>query len=250
MNGNVFQCYEERRDPTQYTKTMDTLHAYAKRDLKTTNFASLFAPVMRQPTISMPTTVAPAGAGGPTEMELLTMKEEGKHYVSQTKTLKADLAALHAVAWGQCSKALKAKIKTLSGYQERMDDHDCVWLFSKIASVSTMQKFEETRHHAHTSMITVLASLINCCQQPEQKVTDYVDCIRTITDTIEHHGGCIGDFYYAAVSDTDDAGDPRASCCRAQTVISRPFSCVFMHPKCWPRPLQSAMFSLSTNWLP
>ena len=82
MNGNVFQCYEERRDPTQYTKTMDALHAYAKRDLKTTDLAPLFAPVMRQPSIAMPTAAAPVGNSGPTEMELLIMKEEAKHYVS------------------------------------------------------------------------------------------------------------------------------------------------------------------------
>ena len=78
-----------------------------------------------------------------------------------------------------------------------------------------MQKFEETQH-AHTSMITVLASLINCRQQPEQKVTDYVDRIRTIADTIKHHGGSLGDFYYVAVPETDNDGTTRDLATRKQ----------------------------------
>ena len=44
MNGNVFQCYEEHADPTQYTKTLDTLDSYAKKTFKyTSDFAALFA---------------------------------------------------------------------------------------------------------------------------------------------------------------------------------------------------------------
>ena len=67
-----------------------------------------------------------------------------KQYVSRTKDLKTNLAALHSVAWGQCSEALKSKIKSLPGYQDKADKCDCVWLIGKIASV--MQKFEETKH--------------------------------------------------------------------------------------------------------
>ena len=126
MNGHVFQCFEERRDPTQYTKTMEALHAYAKRELKTTDLAPLFGTTMTAPVIPMP--VAPVNTNGTAISELQTMilKEEIKQYVTQTKDLKANLAVLHSVAWGQCSEALKSKIKTLSGFQGHADTHD--WL--------------------------------------------------------------------------------------------------------------------------
>jgi hypothetical protein len=73
-----------------------------------------------------------------------------------------------------------------------------------------MQKFEE-KQHAHTSMVSVLSSLLNCRQGPEQKVTDYIDRIRTIAETIEHHGGSIGDLYYSAVLATAPNGTDRSA---------------------------------------
>jgi hypothetical protein len=99
MNSNVFQLYEERNDPMQFTKTMEALHGYAKKELKTTDLAPLFATPPSLPTIEKPKPL-PEKAD---ELEQLILREEIKQYVSQTKTLKSNLAALHSVAWGQCS---------------------------------------------------------------------------------------------------------------------------------------------------
>jgi hypothetical protein len=212
MNGHVFQCFEERRDPVQFTKTMEALNAYAKRNLKTTDLASLFTTPMAQPTIELPASLG----DNPTDVETLIQREEVKQYVSRTKDLKGHLAAMHSVAWGQCSEALKAKLKSLTGYKERSEAHDCVWLFGKIGSV--MQKFEETRH-AYTSMVVVMSSLSTCRQGSEQIVSDYIDRIRTIADTIEHHGGSIGNFFPSATPLTDDDGTPYTT--EARCKISR-----------------------------
>ena len=54
MNGNVFQLYEEQNDPMQFTKTMEALHGYAKKELKTTDLAPLFATPPTLPTIQKP----------------------------------------------------------------------------------------------------------------------------------------------------------------------------------------------------
>ena len=195
MNGHVFQCYEERSDPTQYNKTMDALHDNAKRELKTTDLSTLFGTTVVQPTIKKPTKLEDDAD----EVDQMILREEIKQYVARSKTLKSDLVALHSVTWGQCSEALKAKIKTLAGYQENADKCDCVWLFGKIGSV--MQKFEETRN-GPTSMMIVFNNLMSCRQGPEQKVSDYVDRLRTIADKMEHHGGNIGSLYNALTPPT------------------------------------------------
>jgi hypothetical protein len=93
------------------------------------------------------------------EVDQMILREEIKQYVSRSKDLQSNLAALHSVTWGQCSESLKAKIKSLPGYQDSADTCDCVWLFGKIGSV--MQKFEETRH-GPTSMMTVFNALMSC----------------------------------------------------------------------------------------
>jgi hypothetical protein len=55
-------------------------------------------------------------------------------------------------------------------------------------------------------MIIVMNSLASCRQGPEQLVSDYIDRIRTIAETIEHHGGSIGDIFISAMPDTDAVG--------------------------------------------
>jgi hypothetical protein len=159
MNGHVFQCYEERSDPVQFTRTMEALHAYTKKELKTTDLGTLFGSTPTLPTIAKPKKLLDADKGD--EIEEAILKEEVKQYVYRTKELKSNMAAIHSVAWGQCSEAIKAKIKAITGYQDKMDAYDCVWLLTKISSV--MQKFEETRH-GPTSMVIVLTSLLNCRQ--------------------------------------------------------------------------------------
>ena len=44
-------------------------------------------------------------------------------------------------------------------------------------------------------MVIVLNSLLNCRQGPDQKVSDYVDRLRTLAETIDHHGGKLRDLY-------------------------------------------------------
>ena len=199
MNGHVIQCSEERRDPVQYTKTMEALHAYAKRELNTTDLGGLFGSQITKPTIPRPADLA----AGASELDTLIQKEEIKQYVTRTAALKGHMVAVHSVAWGQCSEALRAKIKSLTDYTTRNESHDCVWLFTKIQSV--MQKFEETRH-AFTSMVIVMNSLASCRQGPDQLVSDYVDRIRTIAETIEHHGGSIGDIFLSAIPSAAASG--------------------------------------------
>ena len=195
MHGHVFQCYEERsEDPTQFTKTLEALHAYTKKELKTTNLGSLFGTTPTLPTIPKPAKLDDKAD----ELEQLILREEINQYVSRVKNLQSDMAALHSVIWGQCSEAHKAKIKSLPDYQAKADAYDCAWLIQKIGSV--MQTFEET-HHPATSMAIVLTSLLNCRQGAEQKISDYVDRLCTLADTIDHHGGKLGNLY--PVKDTD-----------------------------------------------
>lgn len=93
MNGHVFQCYEERSDPTQFTKTMDALHDYAKRDLKTTDLSRLFGTPVVKPTIQKPTKLNDDAD----EVDQMILREEIKQYVSRTKDLQSNLAAMHFV---------------------------------------------------------------------------------------------------------------------------------------------------------
>jgi polyhydroxyalkanoate synthesis regulator protein len=56
MNANVFQCYEEQTDRRQFSKTIEALEAYTKKNLKfAEDLAPLFAEEMEQPELELPT---------------------------------------------------------------------------------------------------------------------------------------------------------------------------------------------------
>jgi hypothetical protein len=56
MNGHVFECYEERGDRTQFTKTLEALGEYAAKNLKyPEDLKSLFEETMIAPDIVEPT---------------------------------------------------------------------------------------------------------------------------------------------------------------------------------------------------
>ena len=60
MNGHVFQTSEEQPNRTQYKKTVEALEGYTKTKLTfAEDLAPLFAFTMAEPSIAMPTDVAP-----------------------------------------------------------------------------------------------------------------------------------------------------------------------------------------------
>jgi hypothetical protein len=46
------------------------------------------------------------------------------------------MATIHAVIWGQCSEAMKAKIKSLMPFARKATENDCLWFVKQIKSVT------------------------------------------------------------------------------------------------------------------
>ena len=99
----------------------------------------------------------PEEGSGKTQELIYT--EEVKEYVKRLREMKSNLATIHAVAWGQCSEAMRAKVKSLSHYKEKTELTDCVWLLQQINAV-TLQ-FDEKRN-VLMSLIDARTSLMNC----------------------------------------------------------------------------------------
>lgn len=88
--------------------------------------------------------------------------------------------------WGQCSEAMKARLKSPEAYDAKTAEDDCKWLFSNIQVITML--FDEN-HHGYTSMLdATVGGFLNCKQQFGQSVTNYVDAIKCHIDTIEYHG--------------------------------------------------------------
>jgi len=57
-------------------------------------------------------------------------------FVKQETTLEGNLATINAVAWGQCSEAMKARIKCFDHYQRKTDVNNCLWLLESIRATT------------------------------------------------------------------------------------------------------------------
>jgi hypothetical protein len=125
-----------------------------------------------------------------------------KEYVRPVRSLKSNMATIQAVVWGQCSEAMKAKIKSLMGYKEMAEKNDCFWLLKQIKAV-TLQ-FDEKRNK-FISLLDARTSFLNCKQKEGQSADDYLEALRGWADTIEYHGGNVAE-NYTLIPEVDDDG--------------------------------------------
>jgi hypothetical protein len=133
MNGNVFQCSEEQNNRMQFKNTKDALQEYVKKHLKhAEDLAPLFALTMATPKLTMPT----EPGTNPSRTEEMIYTEKVKQFVKRETTLEGNLATIHAVAWGQCSEAMKARVKSFDHYQSKTDANDCLWLLESIRATT------------------------------------------------------------------------------------------------------------------
>lgn len=95
-----------------------------------------------------------------------------KEYVKRNRTLSSNLAALHAVIWGQCSEAMKAKIKSHDDYKSKSDAYNCLWMLKHIKAV-TLQ-FDK-KQNDFISLLDARTSFLTCKQGPNQSADDYLE---------------------------------------------------------------------------
>lgn len=140
MKGHVFECCNEGSgDKNQFAKTVEALHEYiAKKITYPADMWNLTAE-LKEPEVPEPTTPSDQ------EMEDNCFKKAVftklvSNYVARCEQLCQNKRTVCAVILGQCSEAMKAKLKANSDFKERNNQADCVWLLTTIRG--TMLKFE------------------------------------------------------------------------------------------------------------
>jgi hypothetical protein len=133
MNGHVFQCFNESTDLNQFEKTVEMLGEYAAKNFKHASDLELLIHDLSMPTVEQPAELDEKTA---TKADIKVYDKELDIYVVRKTKLKDNVKALYAVAWGQCSDAMKAKIKTSDKYEEGRNDSNVSWLLKEIRGVT------------------------------------------------------------------------------------------------------------------
>ena len=115
MNGHVFQCFNETNISNQFAKTVEVLAEYIAKHIKFPGDMSSLTEDLTLPTLTAPV-ILPATAD---ELEKLLWKQDVVQYAQRRAYLVDNRKAVYAVIWGQCSEALRAKIKSHEEYLEK-----------------------------------------------------------------------------------------------------------------------------------
>jgi hypothetical protein len=112
------------------------------------DLASLFAAECRMPVLVRPPkpVAAPTAQAGDSdtaaadtediEAEIEIWKEDLRALSKRKSVLRGNLSAIHAVIWGQCSEAMKAKLKSLDDYTANAEEDNCEWFIRTINATS------------------------------------------------------------------------------------------------------------------
>jgi hypothetical protein len=189
MNGHVFECYDERGDRTQFSKTLEALGEYAFKNLKyPENLKSIFIDPMTAPKIDMPEEL-PATATKRTEV---IWEASVKAYARRSDELESNLTTLYAVIWGQCSDAMRNKIRALDDYDTESLKNNCIWLLKEINGVA--HQFDTSRN-TYLSLIDARAEFYNLRQGASQSNASYLAVFTSNVQVLDYYKASFSESY-------------------------------------------------------
>ena len=189
MNGHVFQCFTENDTSNQFAKTIEVLRQYIAKNMKFSGDLSVLTKDLEQPVLVAPERID-ADAD---DMARIIWQQNVIDFSKRRNQLDDNLKAVHAIVWGQCSEAMRAKIKQRHEFETRDAASDCGWLLKEIKGV--MMRFEGQRKLTH-SLDEATTKLYSYRQGPDMTCQTYREEFTTMVDTIEHYGGVFSPHSY------------------------------------------------------
>jgi hypothetical protein len=189
MNGHVFECYEEQGDRTQFPRTLEALGEYAAKNLKyPEDLKSMFRETMTAPLLVEPADL-PTGAG---KREEVIWEASLKTFARRTEELRSNLTTIYAVIWGQCSEAMRTKIRSLSDFALENRLNNCIWLLGEIKGVT--HQFD-TKRNVFLSLLDARIAYYTCKQTQNQTNAAYLEVFTFHVQVLEYYKANVGESY-------------------------------------------------------
>ena len=184
MTGNVFQCHEEACNPSQFNRMLKVLECYANKMYTSAQDLQMLFDEMKVPKIEQPTPLSNNGS----EIDKQIFNLKLKKYVDREDTLLANLRALFAVIWGQCSLTMKTKLKTNKDLTKWKSEANCAALLKEIQRISLQYKLQKD---LFMMLHCQLQEFYRYCQKDGQTLHQYLEVFNLMTSNIEEYGGSI-----------------------------------------------------------
>jgi len=128
-------------------------------------------------------------------------------YCTRTDYLDSNLKTAYAVIWGQCSKAIKAKLTSLDDFETKSHESDCIWILKEMGITYCFKG----QPYIYLSLDDARTTYYAYTQGAEDSISSYLEHFRSLVEVLEHYGGAIGedlgllDATAAVLADADDA---------------------------------------------
>jgi len=187
LGGHIFQVFHESNNCNQFARTVEALSKYFANNMKYARDMMLLTQDLVNPEAAKPVAIAK----GKTDMEIVfKWEKEMTDYITQKNVLNSNLKASYIIIWGQCSKAMRAKIKSANNYEAKNTACNCEWLLKAIRG--TMLCFDgQCKIHQSISNAHGAYHAYHPAQDACLVLVDLEE-FSALVGTIEHYGGCIG----------------------------------------------------------
>jgi hypothetical protein len=181
MNAHVFECYEERGDHTQFLKTLEAHGEYAVKNLKyPEDVQLLFREDIVQPFLVEPYDLD----NDATRKEEIIWTSTMKSFAWRSEERQSNLTTLYAVIWGQCSEAMRNKLRALDDYELKCATNNCVWILKEIKGFN--HQFD-TKRNIFLSLLDACISYFNCRQTEHQSNAEYLAVFTFNVQVLEYY---------------------------------------------------------------
>ena len=151
MRGHVFQLQEESKTSLQFNKTCRELirfvaSTYTQHEDVIHLIEKMEDPYIAEPPSPKSTLIKDENDPKKSVQLDPSWKEKHKYskhydmYLERIEEFRLNKSSLYQLIWGQCSSALKAKVKTVSDFKNIQKEKKCIELLKGIQGV--MHKFE------------------------------------------------------------------------------------------------------------
>ena len=188
MNGHTFQCHGESTTASQFLRTCEELQRYC---LKTYRYGDDVAFIVRHfKEYNMNQNKPSPAPSNADAIDLRIVDKEVDEYVKRKATYFQNKKSLYMVTWAQCSSAMQAKLKSITGFHLFDEERDCLSLLMSIKGIS--YKFEAQRYPP-LALFDAKAAFYRYTQHRTLSNADYLEKFKALYTIIEHYGGSIGE---------------------------------------------------------
>ena len=191
LKDKVFDCtgFKQAED---YKKAKEALESYLTSHCK--HGTDIRQTIEKMGKIKIPVPKPEKDAEGATPKDIarnkrITEKRVDAH-VQRESALEENLALAHNIAWDMCTDELKAKVKSVNDYEDKMRDAmDVILLLKEIRKI--MYNYQDKRYVQHNMLMT-WKKFYDLKQQPNELVQEYYKRFKLQVKVVESVGGSFG----------------------------------------------------------